>query len=124
MKNIMTTTKIGSFADLKERLEKWIKQGNQQPLIWKEKDEWLDGKLVEWKQEGLEYREQRKALGVKVKDIASMLGVSVSRIYNLEKGLPIRDAKLLKNAYELALGKLTEKYTKVLLGEISVDSGK
>lgn len=59
-----------------------------------------------------------------MKDIASMLGVSVSCIYNLEKCLPINDAKLLKNAYELALGKLSEKNTKVFLGELFVDSGK
>jgi hypothetical protein len=81
MTNIMTTTKKGSFEVLKERLENWIKQGKQEPVEQNGKAEWKEERLAEWKGEGIEYRERRIELDVKVKDIALLLGVSVSRIY-------------------------------------------
>jgi DNA-binding XRE family transcriptional regulator len=103
MTKIMTSTKKGSFAELKGRLEEWIKQGKQEPAKRKEITEWKEEMVALWKEEGSEYKGKRKELGIKVKDVAVLLGVSESRIYKLERGLPIRDARLLKKAYELAL---------------------
>ncbi|WP_066385455.1 helix-turn-helix domain-containing protein [Neobacillus mesonae] len=83
---------------------------------------WVKKQNKKWKKEGSELRQKRKALNVKVKDIASLLGVSESRIYSLETGKPIRDAILFRNAYELALEKLT--FRKGLVFEGTAVSGE
>ncbi|MCP1146152.1 helix-turn-helix domain-containing protein [Lysinibacillus endophyticus] len=87
-----------------------------------EKTQWIDTQINEWAEVGNECRLKRKEIRVSAKAVASLLGVSVNRIYRFEKGQPIRDAKLLENAYLLALDSISNCKGDTIIVENLVDN--
>ncbi|CAK7037161.1 helix-turn-helix domain-containing protein [Tissierella sp.] len=64
------------------------------------KEEFIARHKIEWEIRGKELQDLRRQLGVSRRYIADSLGVSETRIRNLEVGNPVSDSKLLIAAYK------------------------
>lgn len=72
---------------------------------WK-RAEYIKANTDTWIVEGSRLQELREAAGISRYRLAKALGVSPARIARLETGKPVNDAKLLKSAYLLYLGRV------------------
>lgn len=64
---------------------------------------------LKWKEEGDRLYEWRRRLGLTRTFIANETRVKPSRLRNFEKGLPVRDAKIIGRSYEMVLEKVEQE---------------
>lgn len=64
---------------------------------------WIASKMDEWQTHGLYLKSLREGFGISVAEVAKKLCVSTPRIKRLERGEPVRDAKLLRRSYYLLM---------------------
>lgn len=64
-----------------------------------QREKWMSFRLDEWKAIGDTLGEMREHLQCSVSYVAKKLGISAARLKRFEAGDPVKDAKLLENAY-------------------------
>jgi ribosome-binding protein aMBF1 (putative translation factor) len=64
---------------------------------------WIAQQTDKWTGIGRVYQEKRDQLGISRRKAAEALGISPSRLGKFENGDPVRDAKLIENAYRMFL---------------------
>ncbi|WP_166238484.1 helix-turn-helix domain-containing protein [Paenibacillus turpanensis] len=68
-----------------------------------ERERWIEEQHEKWFDIGSELMNHRLSLGVTATQVAEKMGISLSRLRNFEQGLPVKEAKLIENAYRLYL---------------------
>lgn len=67
------------------------------------KEEFMEYSKDFWFQEGQALKQRRLDLGIKLVDIARMIGCSETRVWKFENGRPVMMSNSLEKSYKLAL---------------------
>lgn len=85
-------------------------------LDWQEKRRLEIAKYTEeWKKTGADFKHKRQALNVYLRTLRDMIGISEKTIRRFEKGLPVKNRKIIVASYNTALNYVQAKRQVALL---------
>lgn len=85
-------------------------------LEWQEKRRLEIAKHTEeWKKTGADFKQKRQALNIYLRTLRDMIGISEKTIRRFEKGLPVKNRKIIVASYTTALDCVQAKRQVALL---------